>query len=134
LIAWFGTGILFPVLLSGCASFFVTMSLVLQKKGHNDLKSKNDKRLLSLFKNKYFLCGIVFLAFGHSFNVLSLRFGDQMLFSITSSFTIILNSLFSVKFLRETLVRSDYFAMVMICLATTCFLLVAKNDDRELGK
>ena len=133
-IAWFGTGILFPVLLSGFASFFVSTSLILQKKGHMDLKSKNDKRLLSLFKNKYFMVGLVFLAVGHTFNVLSIRFGDQMLFSITNSFTIILNSIFSVRFLKETLVRSDIFAMGMICIATTCFLFVAKNDERELSK
>ena len=99
-----------------------------------DLKRQNEKRFIYLFKNKFFVVGLVFLALGHTFNVLCIRFGDQMLFSITNSFTIIVNSILSVRFLNETLVRSDYFAMAMICIATTCFLFVARNDERELSK
>ena len=67
-------------------------------------------------------------------NAVALGLGDQILFSVTSSFSIVLNTIFSVIFLKESLIHADFLAIFLICIGATLFLLVAKNDSEMFSK
>ena len=78
------------------------------------------------FLSPFWLLGFVSLLAGSSFNIAALGFGDQVLFSVTSSFSIVLNTIFSFVFLKENIVSSDIFAIFLICVGSTLFLMTAK--------
>lgn len=122
--------ILFPVICSLLASICTSSSFVIMKYAHNLVQSQGLKKWVYL--NPYWLLGFFNLLIGSLFNIIALGLGDQILFSITSSFSIVLNTVFSVTFLRESLILSDFLAICIICIGSTLFLLTAKNDDEEL--
>jgi hypothetical protein len=101
------------------------------KHAHNKVQSSGAKS--SIFLNPIWILGFICLFIGSLFNVVALGLGDQILFSITSSFSIVLNTVFSVIFLRESLLLSDFFSICIICGGSTLFLLTAKNRDDDFS-
>ena len=100
---------------------------MIMKFAHNRVQSQGLKKIV--YFNPYWILGFFCLLLGSFFNLTALGLGDQILFSITSSFSIILNTVFSVLFLRESLILSDFLAICIICVGSTLFLLTAKNDS-----
>lgn len=99
------------------------------KYAHNKVQSAGNMN--TVYFNPYWHLGFFCLLTGSFFNILALAFGDQILFSVTSCFSIVLNTLFSVLLLRESLVLTDFLAICLICVGATLFLLTAKQDDGE---
>ena len=114
------------VLLSLLGSFFTAISFVLMKVAHNITKINE-----SVYKNPYWVLGFATIIIGQVFNVLALKYGSQVLLSSTTSFTIIFNTIFSAIFLKENLQKSDFLAVVLICIGCTLSLFSAKNDEKS---
>lgn len=76
------------------------------------------------------MLGIICLVLGSAFNVIALNIGNQFLVSSTCCLSIIFNSLFSVYFLKERIYPSDYFALTLIAIGCTLFMIEGKNSEK----
>ena len=106
-------------------SFVSTLAFILMKKAHN-LGGTTSVVLQPLW-----IRGMACLVVGSVFNVSGLAVGDQVLVSATSSFSIIFNTILSVKFLEEPIVKSDYVAIGLMILGCLAFVFDAKIDMKE---
>ena len=110
-------------------SFLCSGGLILMKKSHNRAEiaeSNNIKR--NAFCDVFWLGGFAAIVAGSLCNVVALGYGNVLLLASSSSLSIIWNTIFSVCFLKEKLLKKDMVAMVFICIGSILFLMIAKND------
>lgn len=117
---------LIAVVLTFFGSFLSSLSLVLMKYAHNRVQESGKK---SAVLDPFWISGFVSLIAGSALNVVALGYGNQLLLASTSSLSIIFNTLFSVFLLKEPLRRWDLISIMLICVGSILFLLVAKNDE-----
>ena len=70
------------------------------------------------------------MVLGSIFNVIALNIGNQFLVSSTCCLSIIFNAVFSVFFLKERIYPSDYFALALIAVGCTLFMVEGKNSNK----
>ena len=114
------------VVLTFFGSFLSSLSLVLMKYAHNRVQASGKK---SAVADPYWIAGLMSLIGGSALNVVALGYGNQLLLASTSSLSIIFNTLFSVFLLKEPLRRWDLISILLMCVGSVLFLLVAKNDE-----
>ena len=107
-----------PVAISLAASVLTSASFVAMKHSHN------------VGSYSFWIFGLLTLVLGSILNIIALGVGDQILFSVTTSFSIVLNTIFSQVFLGETLKQSDFIGIMMVVLGSLFFMMVAKSNDK----
>lgn len=103
--------------ISLAASTLTSGSFVVMKHSHN------------IDSQAYWIFGLITLILGAGLNVVALSIGDQTLFSITTSFSIVLNTVFSHLFLKETMSNSGIAGICLIMIGSCLFMMKAKCDN-----
>lgn len=104
-------------------TFMSACSLVLMKVGHKRVMNNDGNICYQMF----WLLGMAMMMSREVVHISALSFGNQVLLSSSSSITIIYNTIMSVIFLKETLYKTDIFAISMIFTGSIIFLQIAHN-------
>ena len=112
--------------LSFVGSLFTSISFIMMKLAHNKFDDQKP-----VYKQPIWMLGFMTLLIGQVVNIWSYEFGDQVLLSSTTSFTVIFNTILSRAVLKEHIGLQGYLAIALICVGSTLFFTNAKNDDEN---
>ena len=109
----------------GC--LFSALALVLMKHAHN--QSTPGSKII--FVNSFWNLGFFILIVGSIFNIVAIGYGNIIMLAATSSLSIIFNTIFAINFLGERLHAKRVLGIVLICIGSSLFLSLAKNDSKK---
>ena len=121
---------LFAFLISIFGCFCHAVAYIMMKTAH----IRREKR-----RGSYSLCcdglwcaafGILWIATG--VDVWAMAWGNETLIACTMATTNLFNTVLSIVFLKESWSKVDLIAILLICISSTCFLLIIHDDDRVL--
>jgi hypothetical protein len=76
--------------------------------------------------------GFFVLIIGSFLYIAALCFGNQIFLGCSSAISIIFNTVISAVVLKERIVKTDILAIILICIGTITFMVIAKNEKIAL--
>ena len=110
----------------GC--FFSALALILMKCAHNRNAHNSNAKIICA--DRFWNIGFLVLIVGSVFNVIAISYGNVIMLACTSSLSIIFNTIFAVNLLGERLHAKRVLGIALICIGSTLFLMLAKNDSQ----
>lgn len=111
-------------------SVFTSLFYIFGKLGHNR-KAKRDSKTKGYIFEPLHVLSIVLLFTGSASNVTGLSYGNQTMLAATNAFSLILNSLFALVILKESLTKMDMLGIAIAAFGSYLYMSIAKEKELD---